>query len=88
MSTLMSLHLWSNPQLDYLEVRVMELDELMRFAQAYSNLGWAIQEQLDDIAKGRDDINPNALAEIDERMRGFNDDLDAAIDEALETVTG
>lgn len=66
----------------------MELDELMRFARAYNKLGWAIQEQFDDIVNGDcDDINPNALAEIDERMRGYNDDLDAAIDVALEAAT-
>lgn len=66
----------------------MELDELMKFARAYSKLGWAIQEQLDDIVNSNlDDINPNALTEIDERMRGFNDDLDGAIDQALEAAT-
>lgn len=66
----------------------MELDEFMRFAQVYSRPGWAIQEQLNDIANGNlDDINPNALAEIDSRMRGFNDDLDEAIDQALESST-
>ena len=66
----------------------MELEELMRFARAYGKLGWAIQEQLDDIVNGDNgDINPNALAEIDERMRGFDDDLDEAIDNALEAAT-
>jgi hypothetical protein len=66
----------------------MELDELMKFAQAYSKLGRAIQEQLNDIANGElEDINPNALAEIDSRMRGFNNDLDEAIDQALESST-
>lgn len=67
---------------------VMELDELMKFARAYNKLGWSIQEQLDDIVNGDcDDINPNALEEIDNRMRGFNDDLDEAIDRAMETAT-
>lgn len=66
----------------------MELYELMKFARAYNKLGWAIQEQLDDIVNDvNDDINPNALAEIDQRLRGFNDELDAAIDAALETAT-
>lgn len=66
----------------------MELDELTRFAKAYSGLGWAIQEQLNDIANGDcGDINPNALTEIDNRMRGFSDELDEAIDEALEAAT-
>lgn len=55
----------------------MELDDLMRFARNFSNMGWAIQEQLDDIIKGDfSDVNPNALKEIDQRLRGFNDELD------------
>lgn len=62
----------------------MELDELMRFARAYNKLGWAIQEQLDDIANGDyGDINPNALTEISQTMRGYNEDLDASIDDAM-----
>lgn len=66
----------------------MELDDLMRFARAYSKLGWSIQEQLDDLVNGDfGDINPNALEEIDNKMRGFNDDLDEAIDNALEAAT-
>jgi hypothetical protein len=66
----------------------MDLDKLMQFARAYRDLGWAIQEQADDIAIGEyDDINPNALSEIDGKLRGYDDDLDAAIDQALEAVT-
>ncbi len=66
----------------------MELDELMRFAKAYTQLGWAIHEQLDSIIDGDyGDINPNALNEIDQRMRGYNDDLDEAIDAAMEAAT-
>lgn len=62
----------------------MELEDLMRFANAYARLGWTIQEQLKDVVNGDcDDINPNALAEIDRTMRGFNEDLDAAIDAAM-----
>lgn len=66
----------------------MELDELMRFARDYNKLGWAIQEQFDDLVNGDlSDINPNALTEIDQRMRGYNDDLDEAINNALEAAT-
>jgi hypothetical protein len=67
----------------------MDLEQLMRFARAYNKLGWAIQEQLDDIANGDyDDINPNALQEINATMRGYNEDLDASIDDAMrETAT-
>lgn len=66
----------------------MELDQLMRFARAYNNLGWAVQEQLDDVIDGNhNDLNPNALEEIDNKLRGFDDDLDEAIDNAMEAVT-
>lgn len=66
----------------------MEMNELMRFARAYNKLGWAIQEQVNDILNGDfSDINPNALAEIDQRLRGYNDELDELIDEALEAAT-
>lgn len=65
----------------------MNLHDLMQFATAYSNLGWATQEQVNDILKSDySDLNPNALKEINERLRGYNDDLDTAIDEALEAV--
>lgn len=65
----------------------MGIDGLMRFARAYSKLGWAIQEQLDDLVNGNcDDLNPNAVDEINRTMRGYDDDLDAAIDRALETA--
>ena len=66
----------------------MELDDLLKFARAYRDLGWAVQEQLDDLAFGNDygDLNPAALAEINSRVRGYNDDLDEAIDAALEGV--
>jgi hypothetical protein len=66
----------------------MELYELMRFARAYSKLGWAIQEQIDSIVNGDlDDLNSNALEEIDTHLRGFNEELDESIDAALEAVT-
>lgn len=61
----------------------MELDQLLRFARDYSKLGWAIQEQFNDIINGDySDINPNALQEIEQRMRGYNEDLDELIDDA------
>lgn len=65
----------------------MNLHDLMQFATAYSKLGWAIQEQLNDILKSDySDLNPNAVAEINQRLRGYNEDLDIAIDEALEAI--
>lgn len=65
----------------------MNLHDLMQFATAYSKLGWAIQEQVNDILKSDySDLNPNAVAEINKQLRGYNEDLDVAIDEALEAI--
>lgn len=65
----------------------MEVDQLMRFARAYNKLGWAIQKQFDDIVNGDyDDINPNALNEINKTMRGYDDDIDADIDDAVKAA--
>lgn len=65
----------------------MELDALMKFAHAYASVGWSIQEQLDLIVAGDyGDINPNALDEIVVKFRGYNEDLEDAIDAALEAV--
>lgn len=62
----------------------MELANLIEFAAAYTKLGWAIQAQVNDIADGDySDLNINAVKEIERHLKGFNDDLDAAIDEAL-----
>jgi hypothetical protein len=67
----------------------MEVEELMRFARAYNKLGWAIQEQFDDIVDGNDydDINPAALQEINKHLRGYNEDIDSALDAAMEALT-
>lgn len=63
----------------------MELHNLIRFARTYSALGWSIQEQLDDILDDNfEDLNPNALKEINNTLKGYNDDLDDAIEKALE----
>ena len=41
----------------------MDMYDLMDFAKAYSRLGWAVQEQLDDLIEYPDteDLNPNAV---------------------------
>lgn len=47
----------------------VDLDALLRFAQRYSDAGWAIQEQMTDVlVNGGDayDQNPNALAAANE----------------------
>lgn len=44
----------------------MELYELVDLATDYTNLGWAVQEQLQAVVDGEDldDQNPNALSMI------------------------
>lgn len=65
-----------------------DLDQLLRFAKTYSRLGWAIQEQVDDVVNGSyDDLNPNALQEIKSRLKGFDNELDEAIDNAIAATT-
>lgn len=58
------------------------MERLIRFAKAYRDLGWAVQEQVDDVIAGcADEINPNALKAMD-ALRGFDDELDQCLDEA------
>ena len=66
----------------------MELANLIEYASAYTKLGWAIQAQVNDIADGDyADLNINAVREIERHLKGFNEDLDAAIVEALEACS-
>lgn len=66
----------------------MTIERLIQFAKAYSALGWAIQEQVNDIAEGNyDDLNLNAVKAANQTLRGYDDDLDTALDEALRTAT-
>lgn len=48
--------------------RMMDIADYIDFAILYKDLGWAVQEQLSDVIDGRDleELNPNALREIDE----------------------
>lgn len=40
----------------------IELYDVIQICKAYNDLGWAIQEQLDDVLDGRgEEANPNAL---------------------------
>ena len=60
-----------------------DLDDMMSFARAYSNLGWAVQQQLDDLLSGdADDINPAALSMIEKELGGRSEYLDTLIEEA------
>lgn len=66
---------------------MMELDQLIKFAKAYSGLGWSIQQQLDDVIGGDlSDLNENAVAEMWQKLNGYDDYLDASIKDALEVT--
>lgn len=55
-------------------------DDLMRFAHAYASLGWAVQEQVDNLLAGTlEDLNPNAARLVREKLEGFNEELDRAM---------
>ena len=55
----------------------MELYNLIQFAKAYSDLGTAVQEQVQDILQGdEDECNPSALNLIKKRLSGFHEELD------------
>ncbi len=43
----------------------MDIETFVKLAKQYNDLGWAIQEQLNDVLQGDvDSVNPNALAYI------------------------
>lgn len=63
------------------------MEQLIRFAKAYNALGWAIQQQLDDVVdRDFSDLNENAVAEMWQKLNGFDDELDENIKDALEAV--
>jgi hypothetical protein len=39
----------------------MDLEEILRICAEYNKLGWAVQEQLDDLLNGETEQNPNAV---------------------------
>jgi hypothetical protein len=59
-----------------------DISSIIEFAQAFSGLGTAVQEQLVDILDNAEeaDVNPNAVDLIEQRLGGMN----ASLDEALE----
>lgn len=47
----------------------MNLSQFLRCARLYSRMGWAVQEQLDDVrANNTVDVNPSAIEEMMELM--------------------
>ena len=60
----------------------VDSSDLMAFAEAYASLGGCVCEQVKDLLNGSyDEVNPNALDMIEDRLGGFHEDLDVAIEE-------
>jgi hypothetical protein len=58
----------------------IDSDDLLRFAEAYASLGDAVTSQIADLLVARyDDVNPNAVDLIRERLGGFNQEIDEAL---------
>jgi len=65
----------------------LDSQDLVNFAKAYNELGWAVQEQFDAILDGRfEDVNVNAFEVIKERMSGFHSEIDGQIEMFQETL--
>lgn len=59
----------------------VEAESLIRFAEAYKECGWSVQEQLSDLLDGREDeVTPGAVSIMKEHLRGFCDEIDQALD--------
>lgn len=60
-----------------------DIQDLLEFAEAYAGLGSAVQEQLITLLDEQEDadLNPNAVGMMKERLGGWHDDIDSAIDE-------
>ena len=60
-------------------------DDMIRFAQAWSKLGDAIQSQVVKVMSGRgEECNPNAIKIAMEILEGFNDQLETELAEWLD----
>lgn len=48
----------------------MEKEEFIELAKKYQDLGWSVQEQLDDYLAGKkDELNPNAIKIIEDFIK-------------------
>lgn len=71
----------------------LNFEELLAIAEDYADLGYAVQEQVRVVlhdGESAEDQNPNALRMIRQWLRscrGFNDDLDAEIEDAIALLT-
>lgn len=62
----------------------MSADDLIGFAKQFVNLGSSVQEQLVDLMEGRyDDINPNAVKLMKQKLSGYHEEIDDVIERAL-----
>ena len=61
--------------------------EIIEFAKAYNNLGWAVQEQLSAVLDGRaEEVNPAALDLMQEMATKFSGSGNDEIAEFVDTV--
>lgn len=73
-------------------LRGADSQELLEFARQFSSLGDAIQQQLAQLMEqGAEDadgyaMTPGALEYCQERIRGYNEDIDAALDEMAQVL--
>lgn len=63
--------------------------DLIEFAKKWAGLGDAVQEQVDDILNDPNaNVNPNAIRLAQERIGGYNEEIDNAIAEYYEVRQG
>ena len=63
-----------------MSLRDIGIDELLRFGRAYAGLGDSVHVQIPDLlADIYDNLNPNAVQMIEDRLGGVNKELDKAI---------
>lgn len=58
----------------------VDIDDLMEFADSFDSLGSSVQRQLFELVRREfDDLNPNAVDLIKQRMSNYHDSIDEAI---------
>ena len=66
--------------------------DLLLFARAYADLGNAVQEQVNDVVSCDctrwKEVNTNAVKLIKDKLYGWNEEVDDAIDEFYEWLDG